>query len=77
VIGVFLLSCWYVRFEVQKRFSGFYLLALLASGFSNILAWGLSEMKGVAGLNGWRWIFIVVSSPLSPFLCLQEAVLCF
>ena len=45
---IFLLSCWYCRFEVQKRFSGFYLLAL-------------SLMKGVGGLNGWRWIFIMVS----------------
>ena len=59
---IFLLSCWYVRFEVQKRFSGFYLLALLASGFSNILAWGLSEMKGLGGLNGWQWIFAIVRS---------------
>lgn len=59
---VFLLSCWYVRFEVQKRFSGFYLLALLASGFSNILAWGLSEMRGLGGLNGWQWIFAIVKS---------------
>jgi hypothetical protein len=49
-----------MRFEVQKRFSAFYLLALLASGFSNILAWGLSEMKGIRGLNGWQWIFAVV-----------------
>ncbi|KAM3423655.1 hypothetical protein BST61_g1072 [Cercospora zeina] len=56
---VFLLSCWYLRYEVQKRFSAFYLLALLASGFSNILAYGLSEMKGIGGLNGWRWIFIM------------------
>jgi MFS family permease len=58
---VFLLSCWYVRWEVQKRFSGFYLLALLASGLSNFLAWGLSEMKGLGGLNGWQWIFAIVS----------------
>ncbi|CAO2658460.1 Nn.00g061830.m01.CDS01 [Neocucurbitaria sp. VM-36] len=48
---VFLLSCWYVRFEVQKRFSAFYLLALLASGFSNILAWGLSESKSSLALS--------------------------
>lgn len=57
---IFLLSCWYCRFEVQKRFSSFYLLALLASGFSNILAWALSLMEGLGGLNGWRWIFIMV-----------------
>ncbi|QDS68817.1 hypothetical protein FKW77_006268 [Venturia effusa] len=56
---IFLLSCWYCRFEVQKRFSAFYLLALLASGFSSILAYGIMQMKGVGGLNGWRWIFII------------------
>lgn len=56
---IFLLSCWYLRFEVQKRFSAFYLLALLSSGFSNILAYGLSQMEGVGGLRGWRWIFIL------------------
>jgi hypothetical protein len=49
----------YIRYEVQKRFSAFYLLALLASGFSNILAYGLSEMKGIGGLNGWQWIFAI------------------
>ena len=65
---VFLLSCWYVRFEIQKRFSAFYLLALLSSGFSNILAWGLSEMKGIGGLNGWQWIFAIVSNCLSTLL---------
>jgi MFS family permease len=57
---IFLLSCWYCRFEVQKRFSAFYLLALLASGFASILAYGLMQMKGIGGLNGWRWIFIMV-----------------
>lgn len=56
---MFLLSCWYLRYEVQKRFSAFYLLALLASGFSNILAYGLSLMDGVGNLAGWRWIFIM------------------
>ncbi|PGH17195.1 hypothetical protein AJ79_01333 [Helicocarpus griseus UAMH5409] len=56
---VFLLSCWYVRYEVQKRFSAFYLMALLSSGFSSILAYGLMQMKGLGGLNGWRWIFIM------------------
>jgi hypothetical protein len=58
---VFLMSCWYIKFELQKRFSAFYLLAFLASGFSNVLAWGLSEMRGLGGLNGWQWIFAIVS----------------
>jgi MFS family permease len=35
-------------------------MALLASGFASILAYGLMQMKGIQGLNGWRWIFIIV-----------------
>ncbi|KAF2434371.1 MFS general substrate transporter [Tothia fuscella] len=59
---IYLLSRWYLRFEVQKRFSAFYLLALLSSGFASILAYGIMQMKGLGGLNGWRWIFIIERS---------------
>lgn len=27
---------------------------------------GIAHMKGVGGLNGWRWIFILVGFVLSP-----------
>ncbi|KAK8132142.1 phthalate transporter [Apiospora kogelbergensis] len=56
---VYLLSTWYTRYEVGKRYSFFYILGCVASAFSGILAFGLMQMKGVAGLAGWRWIFIV------------------
>ncbi|GIZ41348.1 hypothetical protein CKM354_000465400 [Cercospora kikuchii] len=56
---VYLLSCWYVRYEIQKRFSVFYMVATLASGLANVLAYGLSQMEGTAGIRGWRWIFII------------------
>lgn len=29
------------------------------SGFNGILCYGLSQMEGVGGLRGWRWIFII------------------
>lgn len=56
---VYLLSTWYTRYEVGKRYSMFYLLGCVAAAFSGILAFGLMQMKGLANLNGWRWIFIV------------------
>ncbi|CAH0055902.1 unnamed protein product [Clonostachys solani] len=56
---VYLLSTWYTRYEVGKRYSVFYLLGCLASGFSGILAYGLMQMNGRQNLSGWRWIFIV------------------
>ncbi|EFR00233.1 hypothetical protein MGYG_03236 [Nannizzia gypsea CBS 118893] len=56
---VYLISCWYVRYEVQTRLAIFYLTSVLAGGFSSILSFGLIQMEGLAGFHGWRWIFIV------------------
>jgi MFS family permease len=55
VLGcTYLITCWYTRFEVGKRLSGFWILAVLASGFSAILAYVLTLLSGKGGLNGWR-----------------------
>ncbi|KAI9155104.1 phthalate transporter [Paramyrothecium foliicola] len=56
---VYLLSTWYTRYEVGKRYSVFYLLGCVASAFSGILAFGLMQLNGREGLTGWRWIFII------------------
>lgn len=54
--------------DVQKRFSIFYLFGCVASALAGVLAYGLSQMDGIRGIQGWRWIFImegVVCQPLS------------
>ncbi|KAL8781289.1 MAG: hypothetical protein Q9213_006064 [Squamulea squamosa] len=59
---VYLLSTWYRRYEVGKRYSIFYLIGSLASAFGGILAFGLikiQESPRQKGDGGWRWIFIV------------------
>jgi len=56
---VYLLSTWYPRFELQKRNAVFYLIGSMASAFAGILAYGLMQLNGRAGLSGWRWIFII------------------
>ncbi|KAK4560904.1 hypothetical protein LTR86_005484 [Recurvomyces mirabilis] len=56
---VYLLSTWYTRYEVAKRYGVFYLIGSLASALSGILAYGLMQMEDVAGMRGWRWIFIM------------------
>ena len=60
--AVYLVSTWYVRFEVQKRFAVFYFIGSCASAFAGILAFGLMQMNGIAGKAGWRWIFIIEGS---------------
>ncbi|OAL54136.1 phthalate transporter-like protein [Pyrenochaeta sp. DS3sAY3a] len=56
---VYLLSTWYTRYDIGKRYSCFYILGSLASACAGILAYGLMQLKGREGLNGWRWIFII------------------
>jgi MFS family permease len=45
----YLLSCWYPRYELQKRNAVFYLIGSMASAFSGILAYGFLQMNGLGG----------------------------
>ncbi|KAK2750277.1 hypothetical protein FQN55_002424 [Onygenales sp. PD_40] len=55
---VYVISCWYTRYETGKRLSGFYLGSHIFSGFGGIVAAGLKTIS-VKQYHGWRWIFIV------------------
>ncbi|CAI6093584.1 unnamed protein product [Clonostachys chloroleuca] len=57
--ATYLLTTWYCRWEYQTRVAIFFSAASLAGGFSGLLAYGIQHMDGVAGLGGWRWIFIL------------------
>ncbi|KAM0543265.1 hypothetical protein ACHAPJ_012411 [Fusarium lateritium] len=57
--SVFLISTWYVRHEVAVRIAFFYLFGNVFGGFGGVLAYGLQQMNGLAGYEGWRWIFIM------------------
>ncbi|KDQ28221.1 hypothetical protein PLEOSDRAFT_61618 [Pleurotus ostreatus PC15] len=56
---VYIISTWYKRYEVQKRLAAFYLSSITISGFSPIIAYGLSLLDGKKGIAGWEWIFII------------------
>lgn len=43
----YLLSCWYPRYDLQKRNAIFYVVGTVASAFSGILSYGLSQMAGL------------------------------
>ncbi|KAK8104429.1 uncharacterized protein PG998_011462 [Apiospora kogelbergensis] len=45
--------------EVARRYSLFYGIGSFSSALSGILAYGLQQLEGNAGLRGWRWIFII------------------
>ncbi|EIM91713.1 MFS general substrate transporter [Stereum hirsutum FP-91666 SS1] len=53
------LSTWYSRTELASRVSIFFCSASIAGAFSGILAYGISFLDGKAGMEGWRWIFLI------------------
>ncbi|TQV92950.1 hypothetical protein V2A60_003731 [Cordyceps javanica] len=57
--AVYLLSTWYTRYDVGKRYSVFYIVGCLAAAFSGILCYGVMQLDGRANLAGWSWIFVV------------------
>lgn len=42
----YLLSCWYQRYELQKRNAFFYLIGSFLSSLSGILSYGLIQLSG-------------------------------
>ncbi|KFY39708.1 hypothetical protein V494_03885 [Pseudogymnoascus sp. VKM F-4513 (FW-928)] len=53
------LTMWYCASEMQMRQSLFYSGASIAGAFSGLLAYGINNMNGIGGYEGWRWIFII------------------
>jgi MFS family permease len=57
--AIFTISRWYLPNETQFRVALFYTSSALSGAFSGLLAYAIAKMDGVAGLEGWRWIFII------------------
>ncbi|KAI0775937.1 major facilitator superfamily domain-containing protein [Trametes elegans] len=53
------LSTLYERHELQQRVGIFYASASLSGAFGGLLSTAIIKMDGIAGLAGWRWIFIL------------------
>ncbi|KAL4904447.1 hypothetical protein BDW74DRAFT_168462 [Aspergillus multicolor] len=57
--AVLIISKWYLPHETQTRIVCFYSFSALAGAISGLLAARIAQMKGVGGLEPWRWIFIL------------------
>ncbi|KAK5655614.1 hypothetical protein OQA88_5545 [Cercophora sp. LCS_1] len=53
------ITMWYRRHECGFRMAIFFSAATAAGAFGGLLARGIVEMRGVGGLSGWQWIFIL------------------
>ncbi|KAH7189616.1 major facilitator superfamily domain-containing protein, partial [Fusarium flagelliforme] len=57
--ALYMLSTFYTRKELATRISILYSGNVLASAFAGLIAAGVFKMDGMAGLSGWRWLFIL------------------
>ncbi|KAF1984591.1 high-affinity nicotinic acid transporter [Aulographum hederae CBS 113979] len=55
----FYITQWYRRQECGLRMAIFFSAATAAGAFGGLLARAIQEMKNVAGLASWQWIFIL------------------
>ncbi|PVH17117.1 uncharacterized protein CXQ87_004678 [Candidozyma duobushaemuli] len=53
------LSYFYKSKELPLRLSWFWTSLSLCQIFTSLLAFGILRMRGIAGLAGWRWLFII------------------
>ncbi|KAL9096526.1 MAG: hypothetical protein Q9165_001523 [Trypethelium subeluteriae] len=57
--GLYTITRWYKRDETSKRFAWFFIGNMLAQALSGIIAYGVLHMRGVSGLAGWQWLFLI------------------
>jgi len=67
----FLLTTWYKRDQQSWVISLFMAGTTLAGAFGGILAFGIRHMDGIAGKDGWSWIFILEG--IVTFVCAVPA----
>lgn len=53
------LTLFYTKKELALRIGYLFVSSALAGACGGLLAYGIGFMDGVAGLSGWRWIFIL------------------
>ncbi|KAG9254867.1 alternative sulfate transporter [Emericellopsis atlantica] len=57
--GLFTIARFYTTSETSKRFGWFFFGNMLANACGGLIAYGILHMRGIAGLAGWQWMFII------------------
>ncbi|KAI8075346.1 major facilitator superfamily domain-containing protein [Gilbertella persicaria] len=53
------LTGWYKTKELATRLAWFWGIQAFASAFSGLISSGIFQLKGIAGLEGWKWLFLI------------------
>jgi hypothetical protein len=53
------LSYWYNNYDLPIRLAIFYTINPLSDMITSFLGVGLLQMRGIAGKEGWAWMFMI------------------
>jgi predicted MFS family arabinose efflux permease len=53
------LTGWYKTNELATRLAWFWGVQNFASAFSGLISFGVFRMRGIGGLEGWKWLFLL------------------
>ncbi|KAK1770208.1 major facilitator superfamily domain-containing protein [Phialemonium atrogriseum] len=56
---LYTITRWYKRDETSTRFSWVFIGNLSAGATTGLIAYGILQMRGIAGLGGWQWLFLI------------------
>lgn len=57
--ALYMLSIFYTKKEIATRISILFTGNICGTAFAGLIAIGVFRMSGIAGLSGWRWLFIL------------------
>ncbi|KAK3694525.1 major facilitator superfamily domain-containing protein [Podospora appendiculata] len=57
--GLYTITKWYKREETAKRFAIFFIGMMASAASTGLIAFGILRMRGICGLSGWQWIFLI------------------
>lgn len=60
--ALYMLAIFYTRREIATRISILFTANICGTAFAGLIAIGVFKMEGIAGLSGWRWLFIIQGS---------------
>lgn len=74
---LYLLTAFYKRKEVGTRIGIVYSSNILSTAFQGLIAAPIfSELSGVRGLNGWRWLYIILGTATGLVGCKSQYTKC-
>lgn len=56
---LYYLTSWYKSNELGTRLAFFWGVQSFASAFSGLISFGIFRLRGVGGLEGWKWLFLI------------------